>query len=531
MGEVKILDCTLRDGGYVNEWKFGEENIKFITNNLIESGVDIIECGFLNDKKSLTRDYTLFSSIRNLESVVPLKKMDSQYVCMINYGDYNVDSLPDARENCIDGIRLAFHKKDLKGVPEVCKKIINKGYNLYIQPMVTIGYTDRELLNLIEVTNELKPYAFYIVDSFGVIKKSDLLRMFYLVDNNLDKDVYIGFHSHNNLQLAYSNAQELVEIRTKRKIIIDSSVFGMGRGAGNLNTELFMEYLNDTFGKRYKVYSLLKIIDEVLNKIYAVNYWGYSLPFYMSASCNCHPNYASYLSEKNTLTVKSINEILNLIVENKKNQFDNEYIQELYLSYQRHYIDDKNNIERLKKIFHNKKVIVIAPGTSIENYYEKINTLVNQKDIISVSVNFMPKKFNCDFTFVSNEKRFESLFKNENDCSFKTKLIITSNINGQNYESISINYSNLLNNINDVRDNSTLMLLNLLVKLNVEKVLVAGFDGYSYDNINNYADEKMSLTTSRKTIKNLNEGVVKVLEKISKEIEIDFITPTKYTIK
>ncbi len=106
------------------------------------------------------------------------------------------------------------------------------GYKVFFQPMVTMRYTDEELLQLIRWTNINKPSAFYIVDSFGTMRKKDILRIFFLVDNNLCEDIRIGFHSHNNLQLSFSNAQELITLNSAREIIIDTSVFGMGRGQG-----------------------------------------------------------------------------------------------------------------------------------------------------------------------------------------------------------------------------------------------------------------------------------------------------------
>ena len=153
-----------------------------------------------------------------------------------------------------------------------------------------------------------------------------------MVEHNLNENIWIGFHSHNNMQLAFSNAQELVNIQTNRNLIIDSSVYGMGRGAGNLNTELFVEYLNDNCGTEYNIKPLLKIIDDIINGFYQKNYWGYSLPNYISASHNAHPNYASYLDDKKTLTVENINEIFDMMDSEKSLEFDKEYICLLYTS-------------------------------------------------------------------------------------------------------------------------------------------------------------------------------------------------------
>ena len=181
--------------------------------------------------------------------------------------------------------------------------------------------------------NDIEPYAFYIVDSFGVMRQKDLIRLFYVVEHNLKETIYIGYHSHNNMQLAYSNAQSLASVQTKRQLIMDSSIFGMGRGAGNLNTELFVGYLNDSKGTDYKLQPLLTIIDQILNKFYQKNYWGYSLPNYLSASHNVHPNYAGYLTDKQTLTVEDIDAIFSIMKTEKKADYDKNYIEELYITY------------------------------------------------------------------------------------------------------------------------------------------------------------------------------------------------------
>lgn len=528
MSNINVLDCTLRDGGYINDWNFGEKNIKRIINHLTDSEIDIIECGFLSNKKGYNQDKSIFDTIERFSNFIPKNRKKSKYVCMINYGEYEVEDIPNYDGTSIDGIRVVFHKEEVDGAIEFCSKLSSKGYMLFIQPMVTINYSDIELLKLVEAVNKIKPFAFYIVDSFGVMIKNDLLRIFYLIDNNLENNVHIGYHSHNNLQLAYSNAQALVEINTLRTRIIDSSVFGMGRGAGNLNTELFVQHLNDVMPTHYQVYPLLQIIDETLNKIYSENYWGYSLPHYLSANFNCHPNYASYLSDKNTLTVKSIREILSKITFEKKASFSKEYIEDLYLNYQKNNIDDSYVISKLINIFSDKNIVVIAPGRSIEKSYETINKVINREDIVVVSVNFIPDRFKVDFAFIGNEKRFEGLMENMETKIKEVDLILTSNICDKNNEYICVNYIDLLNNTLAVKDNSTLMLLKLLVKLNVKKVFLAGLDGYSYDNAENYVGDDMILISNNKIIRDLNLGIAKVLTELQQDIEMEFVTPTKY---
>jgi 4-hydroxy 2-oxovalerate aldolase len=286
MKKISVLDCTLRDGGYCNQWKFGKQNIGRIINALVEADVEIIECGFLTKKREYDMESTQFTSPLQVSSFIPANKHGKLFVCMVNYGEYPIEELPSAEATSLDGIRVAFHKRDMLGAMAYCRQLKEKGYMVFVQPMVSLSYTDEEFGQLISLANDIAPYAFYIVDSFGVMKRKSLLRLYSIVEEQLDEGIVVGYHSHNNMQLAYSNAQSLADIDTSREIIIDSSIFGMGRGAGNLNTELFVEYLNDNCGKSYVLRPLLIVIDEILNNFHETNYWGYSLPNYLSAKHN-----------------------------------------------------------------------------------------------------------------------------------------------------------------------------------------------------------------------------------------------------
>ncbi len=523
MNKINVLDCTLRDGGYINQWQFGESNIKKIIHKLIESNIDVIECGFLTEKKERNEDSSLFDTVGRVKEYLPKDKGQSLTVCMVNYGEYDIDHLPENYGTSIDGIRIAFHKKDLDAALKYCRRVAEKGYKLFMQPMVSVSYTDEEFIHLIKEANKIQPYAFYIVDSFGVMKRNDLMRFFYLVDHNLNSDIYVGYHSHNNIQMAYSNAQALVDLKTKRKLIIDSSVFGMGRGAGNLNTELFIEYINEVNGHNYKSKPLLQIIDQILAPVYLNNYWGYSLPHYVSAVHNCHPNYASYLDDKNTLTVENINEILSEMDETKKNNFDKEYIERLYVQYQTKVITDENSRKVLREVISGKTVVLIAPGSSINTEEDKVVKAISETDMLCISVNFKPDNFSCDYTFVSNLRRYKDL-KNKQDI----KLITTSNIQNGITERIVVNYSDLVNNIDSVEDNAGMMLIKLLIDLGVKKIKLAGLDGYSHDLYQNFAERNMAFIKSHSVMDAMNAGMERMLREFSRSVDIEFVTTPKY---
>lgn len=521
---IKILDCTLRDGGYCNEWRFGQRNITKIVDALTTSGMDIIECGFLTEKTKHEPDITKFNDVSEIKEFLPKSRSDNIYVCMINYGEYNLESLAPCEENVLDGLRIAFHKKDMLAALDFCRGVIKKGYKCFVQAMVSLNYSDEEFLELIHRVNEIMPYALYIVDSFGVMKRKDLIRFFYMVEHNLKAGIAIGYHAHNNMQLAYSNAQALVDLHTKKDLIIDTSVYGMGRGAGNLNTELFVEYLNDNFGTKYQLRPILNIIDEVLNNFYERHHWGYSLPNYLSAHNNAHPNYAKYFVEKQTLTFEDMNNIFNMMDDQKKLSFNKDYAENIYVHYMSRELSQSGQEIKLKAYFQSKKILLIAPGKSAVNEKEKIIAFSKSTDVCTISVNYEYPFVETDFIFLSNLRRYRELQKDK-----RKKCIVTSNIFSEQV-CLRVSYSDLLGNESYVRDNAGMMALRFLISCGVKEVYLAGFDGYSYNVEENYIDADMALTIDNLTAEARNQGMNKALYDLSKSINICFLTTPKYIV-
>lgn len=524
MNHIQVLDCTLRDGGYCNDCCFGFDNEKKIVSGLIDANIDIIECGFLTDRVSYDENKTRFTSLEQVKRIIPENKQGKTFVLLTDYGKYNLDSLPIYDGKSVDGLRVAFHKKNRLEAIEECKKVKAKGYKVFVQAMVSVSYTDEEFIDLIKKINELEPYAFYIVDSFGMMKRKDLIRLFYLVEHSLKDNIHIGFHSHNNMQLAFSNAQSLVETQTDRELIIDSSVYGMGRGAGNLNTELFVEYLNDNANGNYKLKPLLTIIDEIINEFYQRNYWGYSLPNYLSASHNAHPNYARYLDDKKTLTVEDMNEIFDMMEEDKKFTFDKEYIEELYLRFMARGKVQSEHSAELKSMLKGKKVLLIAPGKSSVDESGKITDFAKKDDVATISINFDYKQADTDYIFLSNLRRFRDLEKDK-----RCKCIVTSNIPADKVY-LQTEYSDLINSEDAVKDNAGLMAIKLLCNYGVNEIYLAGFDGYAHDSGENYADSHLELITRNAVLDAMNNGMIKILKRYSEKVKIAFLTEPKHIV-
>ncbi len=528
MKNIKILDCTLRDGGYINRWNFGERSIKKIISKLSQSHIDIIECGFIEDVE-FDRNKTLFNSVEKIREYIEPKNKSVSYVGMIAQPYISIDKISQCDGKSIDGIRVTFHEEEIEEALKYGKQLMDKGYKVFIQPVGTTSYSDAKLLRLINKVNDLRPYAFYLVDTLGIMYKNNLLRMFHLLDNNLDESISIGFHSHNNLQLSFSNAQELLMLHTKRDIIIDSSVFGMGRGAGNLCTELLTNYVNENIEDKYDTIPLLEIVDEHLSNIFTELKWGYSIPYFLAAVTNCHPNYASYLMNKQTISVKVINSILKQLPIAKRDLYDQTYIEDLYVKHQVHFIDDTEVKEFIKNQIGNKKILIIAPGKSIESQEEVIVKFINENNPFVISVNFIPDSIKINAMFISNFKRFDSITEIISEKSDSTTLITTSNItNSWGYSSLVVNYSDLLIDDPTISDNAGLMLINLLNRLSFNEVYLAGFDGFSLNKSFNYFSTEIINNSEIEELIKKNKSITNYLNIINKNMVINFVTKSVY---
>lgn len=328
MKKYNVLDVTLRDGGCVLDFRFGRENMERILAAQEEAGIDLIELGYIDEENGSAAGRTMYCSEQVIpEALLHQKKPGITYVAMIDCGRYDTSRLQPRTEGGIDGIRLAFHKKDRQSMMRMGQEILEKGYRLFLQPMVIMRYSDREFLELIDLVNRelADAAAFYIVDSFGEMRPMDVIRRLSLLDENLAWHMPMGLHTHNNMQLSFSNALTLLQYRTHRSIILDSSIRGMGKGAGNLNTELLLECLNRSYGGRYAIQPLLELIDQVINRLQKEHPWGYAPEYYLSSKYRCSPTYAGFFYREMRLSIEETEKLLAMIEEDKRSSFDRTY--------------------------------------------------------------------------------------------------------------------------------------------------------------------------------------------------------------
>jgi 4-hydroxy 2-oxovalerate aldolase len=523
-----VLDVTLRDGGCVNDFAFGQTYMDKILEAQEKAGIDIIELGYLDEMHGSESGRTKFISEKSIyKSFLKNKRPGIVYVAMLDYGKFDVNNLESYNVNGVDGIRLAFHKKDCLKAIAAGKIILEKGYELFMQPMITLRYSDEELITLIDNINKTMPSikALYIVDSFGEMIGADLNRIWNIVNHNLFKNIGVGFHSHNNLQLSYSNAMEFMRISDERDILIDSSIMGMGKGAGNLNTELLLLELIRMGKERYSVPPILQVMDKVINQLHAEFRWGYAPEYYLSAINGCSPTYASYFYDKHMLPIECVNELLSSIREDKKISFDENYAEKTYKEFNEAIaVDDSEFVELLRNQILNRTVLLVAPGKSIIENDELIKRhIADKENVFSLGLN-ISKNYDFDYVMTTRDDIYEEVLKHEKD------VIVVSNIRIKGRGKINVlNYSNWIIEQDKVYDSSFVILLKLLEIVNAKHLLLAGFDGFSNDMNENYYDPYLRHSLKDGQVEAYNSFNKNLVENFKRNgMDIVFLTESKY---
>ena len=229
-----LLDCTLRDGAYLLDKKFGDSNIRGIVSGLVKAGIDCIEIGFFQDEGA-GDGKTVYLNSEDAKRFIPKEKNGCLFTVLADCSRYSVSNLDKCDGTSIDAVRECFFKGERSRAVENCKVIKDKGYKCFVQPVDILGYSDAELIDFLQEINNVEPYCLSIVDTFGSMYQDDLHRIFEIINHNLIPTCKVGFHSHNNMQMSNALSQEFIRMTYgKREIVVDGTISGMGRGAGML---------------------------------------------------------------------------------------------------------------------------------------------------------------------------------------------------------------------------------------------------------------------------------------------------------
>lgn len=527
---IKMLDCTLRDGAYIVNAEFGTPAIKGMIKKLQDANIDIIECGWLkNEEHRLGTSF--YHTPEDIEQYMLDKKSNVTYVVMIDWDRYDLDYLPEYDGKTIDAVRVVFpHGKYKEGIA-VGKEINKKGYKVFYQAANTLAYSDEELADLANEINMAEPVALSIVDTFGAMYQEDLERIMNVLDKALKKEITLGFHSHNNQQLSFALSIAFVErmSNSERNGIVDASLCGMGRGAGNATTELIANYLNRKQLGNYDMDMIMDAIDTYM-QYFQENYsWGYSTPYFIAGMYCCHVNNIAYLVNNHRANAKDMRNIIQSLSAEDRKKYDYDLLEKKYLENQGRTVDDSVTMRELEKALEGKEVLLIAPGKSVETQKNEIQNYIASKHPLIIDVNAVTTSYPVDYLFLINKARYDYAQSTYADVFANTKKIVLSSVKqeGEKDEYI-INFSSIVKTGWEHFDNAVIYCLRFLDRLAVKRVAIAGFDKFEEKYNGSYADELLPTVSLNGKWQELNRELQEMFADFKRTncsgMEVRFVT-------
>lgn len=528
MSQIKLLDCTVRDGGYLNDWNFGRSVLVETVQRLANAGIDYIEVGFLDDRRQFDINRSIFPNTECIKTIYSkVDKKNSKLMGMIDFGTCDISNIEPRETSFIDGIRVIFKKEKMERAMAFCKQIKELGYEVFSQLVSTTTYEEEDFKRIIALANEVKPAALSIVDTYGLMDEVELGRIIDRLDSGLDEKIMLGFHAHNNFQLAFSNASRFLNKHTNRIFLADGTLYGMGKGAGNAPIELLAHFANKYYQTSYGINQILEAIDSNILKLFGKNNWGYSMKFYLAGTNRVHPNYLSDYISAGYLSISEINNILKDIKEEHKLYYDKNESNRVIEEHANEVSSlSKESINRLTKELKDQPILLIGPGETLVGEKRKINSFIKSHNPIVMSVNFLPNGYKTNYIFVTNSRRLCSLLNCDVDKD--KKVIATSNLSEITFK-FDYRIDNLfLQDNSAARDSAIIMALKLLKECSVQSVYLAGFDGYKSSFEENFVNISNSYGWKEPYPGFLNSYIRGEIRKISKKMNIEFVTTSMF---
>lgn len=295
--DVLVLDCTIRDGGLVNKWDFSEDFVRRVYESLSEAGVDYMEVGYKNSPKIIDPSGLgpwQFSPDELIRRAIPVKTA-TKLSAVVDYGRVDEADILPSHESPLDLIRVACYNDDIREALQLVEHIHGKGYETSINIMAV---STNDLQDIAESLREIGHSCVdmaYIVDSYGSLMPADIEEWVQLFQLHLPHK-RIGVHTHNNLQLAFANTVQAAEMGVQ---MLDASLYGMGRAAGNCPTELVLNYVakKSVQAHKYQLRPVLDVIKRLFIPLREKEEWGYIIPYTLTGMLNEHPRAAMKLRD------------------------------------------------------------------------------------------------------------------------------------------------------------------------------------------------------------------------------------------
>lgn len=557
----ETLDCTIRDGGYINNWKFDKKLVREAYLALSKSGIDFVEIGYRGTEKYFSKEECgvwRFSPEETIREVV--REIDgARLSLMADYGRIEAEDFCDAKDSVIELVRISANKDHLKGAIDLLGRLKGKGYKVSLNAMGYTNYSEGERRGLVDLIKGTKIEYFYVVDSYGAFFPYQIEEIFKpLLDI---PGIKIGFHPHNSLQMAFANALEAIRCGVH---IIDSTIYGMGRAAGNLPTEIIVSFLEKERKNKYNSMPLLNIIDRYFSNLQEENKWGYQLPYMLSGMFQCHPSYAKALIDSREYTIEDIWKALNYIKSKNPIGFSKPLLYNLINTGMigeapkvKHDTDSENGIvHQLSSVqpevsyagrYKNRDFLILANGPSLKEYKDKIDAFISKYNPVILGANYLGGLFKPHYHAFTNKRRFIAYI---DTVEPESKLLIGQYIpqelireyTKRDYEKIY--YLDSLSLNFDIREGIitancrtvAVLLLGVAIVMGARRVFSVGMDGYAqretpgnfhfYDEREEQKDFEMILQRHRWCDNFINQIDSYLISKGKEGVHI--LTPTSY---
>lgn len=294
--DIKVLDCTIRDGGLVNNFQFTDEFVRDLYKMNIKAGIDYMEFGYKADREMFDESKFgkwKFCSDDDIRAIVGENDSDLKISVMADVGrtDFKRD-IDDKVNSPVDMVRVATYIHTIPSALEIVEYCKKKGYETTINIMAVSKSNDSDLDDALEIIGRSCVDEIYIVDSYGSLYPEQMRRLadkYIACGEKYNKT--IGIHAHNNQQLAFANT---IETLTMGVSYLDATVSSLGRGAGNCPTELLLGFLKNP---KYHITPVLKFIEKHINQLKEDGViWGYDIPYLLTGRLNQHPRDAIQFS-------------------------------------------------------------------------------------------------------------------------------------------------------------------------------------------------------------------------------------------
>ncbi|MDP2928078.1 MAG: aldolase catalytic domain-containing protein [Candidatus Omnitrophota bacterium] len=292
--KIKVLDCTIRDGGLMNNHDFDLRFVRQVYKALSEAGIDYMEIGYKNSKRIFNpKEYGKwkFSDDQDIREVIQGISSQTKISVMVDVDRVDVDDVLPKKDSPVDMIRVATYVKDVDKAIYLVNHFADKGYETTVNIMAISRALDNELTECLQqLEKECKAQIIYIVDSFGSLYQ-ETTEFLIKKAKSILKSKEVGMHAHNNQQLAFGNTIEAIIHDAN---YVDGSIFGLGRAAGNCPTELILGFLKNP---KYDIRPILDVISKEFIPLQKKIEWGYFIPYAITGILDEHPRTAIALRE------------------------------------------------------------------------------------------------------------------------------------------------------------------------------------------------------------------------------------------